>query len=96
MSWIVTSWMIFLWTLLLPVAPFIKQSNCWYHVTKNRILWGGKITVIKSKRWSGHHFVWTDRGGETWEYTVKKMPRFTPWWKLVLYSGVERKVRYKV
>ena len=54
------------------------------------------ITVIKSKRWSGHHFVWTDRGGETWEYTVKKMPRFTPWWRLVLYSGVERKVRYKV
>ena len=50
--------------------------------------------AFPSKRWSGHHFIWIDKNGTPWEYTKTNMPRFVPWYKLVIYSGTVRRVRY--
>jgi hypothetical protein len=47
-----------------------------------------------SKRWSGHHWVWEDKNNEIWEYTpIRKLPKFSPWWTLVVYKGYTRKFK---
>lgn len=94
-AWLLTILMLFIWTLLLPIAPFIPHSNCWYFAMKKRILRGGKVHLIRSKRWSGHHWFWQDKNGLFWEYTMTRMPKFTPFWKLIMYRGVERRFRGK-
>ena len=85
--------MIFLWILLLPIIPFINYSNCWYYAMWHKIRHNAKIIPMPSKRWSGHHWIWIDSESQAWEYTLTKMPKFTPWYKLVLYKGVVRKFR---
>lgn len=95
---LLTSWMVFLWFILLPVIYFLPQSNCWYYSVKRYILEGfkGKIIPVASKRWRGYHVVYQDRDGQLWEYTLTKMPRHMPWWKLIIYRGTERKYRGKI
>ena len=93
-----TLWMIFLWFLLLPIIAFIPHSNCWYYSVKRWILEGfrGKVIPVESRRWRGYHCVYQDADGVLWEYTLKRMPRFMPWWKLIVYRGVERRYRGKI
>jgi hypothetical protein len=93
-KYIVTGWMIFLWVLIFPVPIFTRYSNCWYWSLWQKITKGGHMIPYASKRWSGHHWVWKDNNGETWEYTtIRKLPKFSPWWTLVVYKGYSRKFR---
>ena len=95
---LVTTWMILLWVLLLPIIAFIPQSNCWYYAGKRWFLGGfrGKIVPVASRRWRGYHCVYEDEHGQLWEFTLHRMPKFVPWWKLILYRGIERKYRGKL
>jgi len=92
--YLITAWMILIWCLLLPITPFIKQSNCWYYSVKKRISQGGSIEAIASKYWSGYHFAWIDQDGVFHDYNVRyRLPDHSPWWKFILYSGREREFK---
>jgi|TARA_B100001540_G_scaffold302668_1_gene310428 hypothetical protein len=95
---IVTAWLIFLGIVMLPILPLIPYSNCWYYSFKRYILEGfkGKIIPVASRRWRGYHCVYQDAEGQLWEYTMKKMPRYMPWWRMFIYKGVERRYRGKI
>jgi hypothetical protein len=90
-----TSWMIFLWIIIFPVPVLTKYSNCWYWAFWKRITCGGKMIPLESKRWSGHHWLWQDKDGVYWEYTLSGLPPFSPWYTLVVYNGFVRKFRWK-
>jgi len=90
---LVTAWMIFIWIIIAPVIAFTSYSNCWYYALMQKIKYGGNMVPISSKRWSGHHWIWIDEDMQPWEYTLTKMPKFTPWYKLIVYKGVVRKFR---
>ena len=95
---LVTLWILFLWIFLLPIVPFINKSNCWYYAICRWVAEGfkGKVVPVASVRWRVYHCVYVDADGVAWEYTLKKMPRFMPWWKLVLYDGIVRRYRGKI
>lgn len=96
-KYIITGWMIFLWIIIWPVPFLTKYSNCWYWSLWKKITCGGRMISIPSKRWSGHHWVWEDHDGNQWEYTTKrKLPKFSPWWTLVVYEGYSRRFRKKL
>jgi|TARA_R100000005_G_C4915165_1_gene151033 hypothetical protein len=96
----ITTMQYIVWIILSPLAPLIWAEtgyyNCWYYCVYRKILFGGKIHWLKSKRYNGYHWVYESENGEKWEYTLKKMPRFTPWYFLLFYRGVERKYRGKL
>jgi hypothetical protein len=91
--WIMTYWMISLWSLTFMIPIFTAYSNCWYWSLWKRITKGGKMIPIASKRWSGHHWIWQDPDGVLWEYTLKDLPPFSAWWELYVYKGFVRKFR---
>lgn len=93
-AWLITIWMIFLWCLIFLVPCATAYSNCWYWSVWQRITRGGQIKPVASKRWSGHHWIWIDPQGTAWEYTTRRrLPAFTPWYKLIVYQGHTRKFR---
>ncbi len=89
-----------IWILLLPLVPFIEAEtgyyNCWYYCMYRRLRYGGKIHWLRSKRYNGFHWVYETNKGDKWEFTLKKMPRFTPWYFLLFYKGEERRFRGKL
>lgn len=46
-----------------------------------------------SKRWAGYHVIWVSPEGEAFEYTIPRMRRDTPWWKMLFYDGSVRRFR---
>tara|TARA_A100001035_G_scaffold280199_1_gene284597 strand:- start:7125 stop:7430 length:306 start_codon:yes stop_codon:yes gene_type:complete len=97
-SKLMTLWMAFLWLVFLPIVPFISKSNCWYYSIWRWVSSGfkGKIVPVQSRRWRGYHCVYVDEHGIPWEYTMKKLPRFMPWWQFILYDGIVRRYRGKI
>lgn len=96
-KYLVTGWMILIWIIIWPVPLFTKYSNCWYWSLGMKMSRGGKMIPMQSKRWSGHHWVWQDLEGYQWEYTPnRKLPKFSPWWTLVVYEGYSRRFRKKL
>ena len=84
----------FVWILIyLPVRILTNKSNCFYYALEQRILNGGKIKMIKSKRHGGHHFYHETKNGETFEYTIPNLSKVVSPLKLIIYSGVVRKFR---
>ena len=90
---LINLWMIFLWCFTFFIPIFTKYSNCWYWSLWQFAFKGGRIIGIPSKRWGGHHWVWEDKDGVQWEYTLKGLPRYSPWWKMIVYKGFVRKFR---
>ena len=89
----VTKLMIVLWVILWPIIVLIpNRSNCWYYAIKHKLIHGGTIYAIPSKRWNGHHFICLDKQFQAWEYTYPDMPKNTPWYKLIAYKGIEQKI----
>ncbi len=86
-----------IWISLIPLAPIIKYMtghyNCWYYCYYRLLTRGGKVHWFRSNRYSGFHWVYEDTNNIHWEYTIPNMPRFTPWWELLFYKGVERRFR---
>ena len=95
---LMTAWLFLLWFLLMPIVLLTPYSNCWYYAVKRLVFEGfvGKVVPIASKRWRGYHCVYQDVDGVMWEYTMKKIPRNLPWWKLIIYRGVERRYKGKI
>jgi len=87
-----------IWITLIPLAPIIKIKyyNCWYYCYYRLIIRGGNVHRFRSKRYNGFHWVYEDNNNQLWEYTIPNMPKFTPWWKLLFYKGVERRFRHKL
>lgn len=93
-SYTVTRLMIVLWCLQLPVVIFLPgYSNCWYFAVKNKLMYGGDIISIPSRFWAGNHFMWLDNNHKLWEYVYPKMPKNTPWYKLLIYKGKPRQIK---
>ena len=84
---IITAWMLFLWTFAFFIPIFTQYSNCWYWSIWKKITKGGRVIPIPSKRWGGHHWIWEDKDKVQWEYTLKGLPPYSPWWIMVVYKG---------
>ena len=85
---------IIIWIIIyLPIKIFTKKSNCFYYALEQRILYGGKIKMVKSKRHAGHHFYYENKNKETFEYTVPNLSKSVSPFKLIIYSGTIRKFR---
>ena len=82
---------IFFWTW--PVRLFTKKNNCYFWTLERLIVRGGRARWYNSKRWFGHHVIWIDKAGQGWEYTVPRMAKNTPWYKMLFYTGTVRKFR---
>jgi hypothetical protein len=82
---------IFFWTW--PVRFLTRKNNCYFWTLEQLIRHGGQAKWYPSKRWAGYHVIWISPEGEEWEYTVPRMARNTPWWKLLYYDGTVRKFR---
>lgn len=97
MIYFITFMQYVIWLSLAPLAPIIKYVtgyyNCWYYCYYRLITQGGKVHWLRSKRYNGFHWVYEDKNKKLWEYTLYSMPKFTPWWGLLYYKGVERKFR---
>ena len=89
-----------IWIGLSPIAPIIQYFtgyyNCWYYCYYRKLTRGGTVHWFQSKRYNGYHWVYQDNNGNAWEYTIPKMPKFTPWWDLLYYKGQERKFRGRI
>ena len=58
--------------------------------------WPVRLVTKKSnpsKRWIGYHVVWIDKDGQKFEYTIPRMKRDTPWYKMLFYDGKVRPFR---
>ena len=82
---------IFFWSW--PVSLFTKKNNCYFWTLENLITKGGKAVWYPSKRWAGYHVIWVSPEGEAFEYTIPRMRRDTPWWKMLFYDGSVRRFR---
>lgn len=90
---IITAWMIFLWSFTFFIPIFTNYSNCWYWSIWQKISKGGRLIALPSKRWGGHHWIWEDKNGVKWEYTLKGLPPYSAWWEVFVYKGYVRKFR---
>lgn len=87
----VTLMAIFFWSW--PLRLFTDKNNCYFWTLERLISEGGRARWYNSKRWFGHHVIWIDRDGQGWEYTVPRMSKGTPWYKMLFYNGTVRKFR---
>ena len=87
----VTLMLIFFWTW--PARLFTDKSNCYFWTLERLIIEGGRARWYNSQRWFGHHVIWIDKEGQGWEYTIPRMRRNTPWWKMLYYAGTVRKFK---
>ena len=91
-KWITFAIMIvFFWSW--PVRLVTKKSNCYFWTLENLIVNGGRAQWYPSKRWIGYHVVWIDNDGQKFEYTIPRMKRDTPWYKMLFYDGKVRPFR---
>ena len=82
---------IFFWSW--PVRLFTKKNNCYFWTLEKLITEGGKAVWYPSRRWAGYHVIWVSPEGEAYEYTIPRMRRDTPWWKMLFYDGSVRRFR---
>lgn len=82
---------IFIW--FWPVRLFTNKSNCYFFVLEQWLMNGGKAQWYQSKRWIGYHVIWVDRSGQKIEYTIPRLRRGTPWYKMLFYDGEVRRFR---
>lgn len=82
---------IFFWTW--PVRLFTDKNNCYFWTLERLISRGGRARWYNSKRWFGYHVIWIDDKGQGWEYTIPRMGKNTPWYKMLFYDGKVRKFR---
>lgn len=82
---------IFFWSW--PIRLFTAKNNCYFWTLENLIRHGGSAEWYPSKRWVGYHVVWVSPKGERLEYTIPRMARNTPWWKMLFYDGKVRKFK---
>ena len=97
-SKLVTVWAIIVGAVAYPIVLLMPNySNCWYYSLQRFVFEGfcGRVVPIESRRWRGYHCIYVDHDGVPWEYTYEKMPRYLPWYKMLVYKGVVRKYRGK-
>jgi len=82
---------VFFWSW--PVRLFTKKNNCYFWTLEKLITEGGRAKWYPSKRWAGYHVIWINPEGEAFEYTIPRMRRDTPWWKMLFYDGSVRRFR---
>ena len=83
--------LIFFWVW--PVRLFTEKNNCYFWTLEKIIKYGGRAEWYPSKRWNGYHVVWVQPDGTQLEYTLPKMSRNTPWFKMLFYNGKIRKFK---
>ena len=82
---------VFFWSW--PVRLFTDKSNCYFWTLEQLIKHRGRAEWYASKRWMGYHVVWVSPEGTKWEYTIPRMKRDTPWYKMLFYTGKVRPFR---
>lgn len=82
---------IFFWAW--PVRLFTKKNNCYFWTLEQIITRGGSAEWYPSKRWKGYHVVWISPDGQKLEYTIPRLARGTPWYKMLFYRGTVRRFR---
>ena len=83
--------LVFFWSW--PYRLFTKKNNCYFWTLENIIRHGGRAEWYPSTRWVGYHVVWVRPDGEKLEYTIPRMKRDTPWYKMLFYQGKVRRFR---
>jgi hypothetical protein len=74
------------------------MNSCFIYACEQRVLNGGKLRWVKSKRGNWHHFYWESPSGKKYEYTNSSFYReggpSVPLWRQLYYYGKVREYEH--